>query len=129
MKGTEHPERAATGCAGRHHRGARPCESPATARLPSGFLAERLAGAVALWPTEEGRERAVQAYRDSRRAEQARHQEWEGGWQAPRSMAVRRLVADAFAPQTQLADQGEAQPELGGVQDLSSEDLAAMPVT
>ncbi|WP_344384682.1 hypothetical protein [Streptomyces thermolineatus] len=53
-------------------------DAPGIVYRPSGFLAGRLASAVALWPTEEGWERAVQTYRDSRRAEKARHQEWEG---------------------------------------------------
>ncbi|MEU5053539.1 helix-turn-helix domain-containing protein [Streptomyces sp. NPDC021096] len=73
-------------------------DAPERVHRPSGFLAGRLKGAVALWPTAEGRARAVQAYRDSRRAEQARHQEWEGDWQGPKSPAVQRLVAEAFAP-------------------------------
>lgn len=104
-------------------------DAPGIVHRPSGFLAGRLKGAVTLWPTEEGRERAVQAYRDSRRAEKARHQEWEGGWQAPRSMAVRRMVAEAFAPQTQPSCQGESLPELSGVEDLSPEDVADMRAT
>ncbi|MFJ2847012.1 winged helix-turn-helix domain-containing protein [Streptomyces griseofuscus] len=104
-------------------------DAPGIVHRSSGFLAGRLKGAVALWPTEEGRERAVQAYRDSRRAEKARHQEWEGAWQAPRSMAVRRMVAEAFAPQAQPSDQYESLPELGGVEDLSPEDRADMRAT
>ncbi|MEW2577726.1 helix-turn-helix domain-containing protein [Streptomyces syringium] len=104
-------------------------DAPGIVHRPSGFLAGRLKGAVALWPTEEGRERAVQAYRDSRRAEKSRHQEWEGTWQAPRSMAVRRMVAEAFAPQAQPSDQGESLPELGGVEDLSEQDVADMRAT
>ncbi|MFE3995186.1 winged helix-turn-helix domain-containing protein [Streptomyces goshikiensis] len=104
-------------------------DAPGTVHRPSGFLAGRLAGAVALWPTEEGRERAVQAYRDSRRAEKARHQEWEGAWQAPRSESVRRMVAEAFAPQTQPYAPGESLPELGGVEDLSEQDRADMQAT
>ncbi|MFD0449331.1 hypothetical protein ACFQ10_54405 [Streptomyces indonesiensis] len=76
-------------------------DAPSTVHRPSGFLAGRLKGATTLWPTAEGRARAVDAYRDSRRAEQARHQEWEGVWQAPRSESVRRLVAEAFAPRSQ----------------------------
>jgi len=83
---------------------------------------------VALWPTPEGRARAVQAYRDCRRAEQARHQEWEGDWQAPRSESVRRLVAEAFAPRTQLhdADQGEVLTASADIDDVSAEELAEM---
>ncbi|MDJ0385224.1 helix-turn-helix domain-containing protein [Streptomyces sp. G-G2] len=100
-------------------------DAPGTVHRPSGFLAGRLAGAVALWPTEEGRERAVQAYRDSRRAEKARHQEWEGAWHAPRSMAVRRMVAEAFAPQQPQydlpdghQDASETGPDVPGEEEL-----------
>ncbi|MFJ3714009.1 winged helix-turn-helix domain-containing protein [Streptomyces sp. NPDC090053] len=104
-------------------------DAPGIVHRPSGFLAGRLAGAVALWPIEEGRERAVQAYWDSRRAEKARRQEWKGAWQAPRSMAVCRMVAEAFALQEQPYVPGEAQPELGGVEDLSEQDVANMRAT
>ncbi|WP_229698914.1 hypothetical protein [Wenjunlia tyrosinilytica] len=102
---------------------------PARVDRPSGFLAQRLNGAVALWPDADGRTRAVQAYRDSRRAEQARHQEWEGDWEAPRCMAVRRLVAEALAPLAQPHDQGPALPELASIEDLSPQDLAEMRAT
>ncbi|MEV6439832.1 helix-turn-helix domain-containing protein [Streptomyces anulatus] len=104
-------------------------DAPGVIHRPSGFLARRLVGAVALWPTKEGRERAVEAYRDSRRAEKARHQEWEGAWQAPRSMAVRRLVAEALAPPPQPCASEEALPELAGVEDLSPEEVAGMRAT
>ncbi|MEU3407516.1 transcriptional regulator [Streptomyces sp. NPDC006670] len=101
-------------------------DAPERVHRPSGFLAGRLKGAVALWPHAEGRARAVQAYRDSRRAEQARHQEWEGLWQAPRSESVRRLVAEAFIPrQEQPMDSRQ-----GGVllAETSIDDLAAEEV-
>ncbi|MFJ2745386.1 transcriptional regulator [Streptomyces sp. NPDC087440] len=104
-------------------------DAPGIVHRPSGFLAGRLKGAVALWPTEEGRVRAVQAYRDSRRAETARHQEWDGVWQAPSSMAVRRMVAEVFAPQTQPCVKDQVLPELGGIEDLSPDDLADMRAT
>ncbi|MFD3665800.1 winged helix-turn-helix domain-containing protein [Streptomyces sp. NPDC058659] len=104
-------------------------DAPGTVHRPSGFLAGRLASAVALWPTEEGRQRAVQAYRDSRRAEKARHQEWEGAWTPPSSESVRRLVADAFTPQQQHEEPVEMQPALNGIEDLSPEDLADMRAT
>ncbi|MFE9334810.1 winged helix-turn-helix domain-containing protein [Streptomyces sp. NPDC006925] len=95
---------------------------PGIVHRPSGFLAGRLAGATALWPTEEGRQRAVQAYRDSRRAEKARHQEWEGAWQAPRSLAACRMVAEAFAPRAQQPlqpdQEGEVLPAQTGIDDL-----------
>lgn len=100
-------------------------DAPGVVHRPSGFLAGRLAGAVALWPTEEGRERAVQAYRDSRRAEKARHQEWEGDWTPPRSESVRRLVAAAFTPQQPQydlpdahQDAGESGPDVPGEEEL-----------
>ncbi|MEU6680941.1 transcriptional regulator [Streptomyces sp. NPDC046925] len=105
---------------------------PGTVHRPSGFLAGRLAGAVALWPTEEGRERAVQAYRDSRRAGRARHQEWEGAWQAPRSESVRRMVAEAFAPRPRLFE-GDGvlvgADSVTGVDDLSAEERADLRST
>ncbi|WP_331756074.1 helix-turn-helix domain-containing protein [Streptomyces sp. NBC_01643] len=100
-------------------------DAPGTVHRPSGFLAGRLSGAVALWPTEEGRERPVQAYRDSRRAEKARHQAWEGAWQAPRSESVRRMVAEAFAPSPQPPldeDQGEVLPAQTGIDDLGEQE-------
>ncbi|MFD5513913.1 winged helix-turn-helix domain-containing protein [Streptomyces sp. NPDC127051] len=99
-------------------------DAPERVHRPSGFLAGRLAGAVALWPTADGRARAVQAYRGSRRAEQARHQQWEGHWQAPSSESVRRLVAEAFIPrQHQPADdgQGEVLPVETRIDDLGEE--------
>ncbi|MYS39660.1 hypothetical protein K388_07418 [Streptomyces sp. KhCrAH-43] len=107
-------------------------DDPSIVHRPSGFLAGRLKGAVALWPTEEGRERAVQAYRDSRRAEKARHQEWEGDWTPPRSESVRRLVAAAFAPQQPQydlpdshQDAGETGPDVPGEEELKAlRDLA-----
>ncbi|MCX0241830.1 transcriptional regulator [Streptomyces drozdowiczii] len=100
-------------------------DAPGSVHRPSGFLAGRLKGAVALWPTKEGRERAVQAYRDSRRAEKARHQEWEGAWTSPRSESVRRLVANALAPQQPQYDipdghqgAGETGPDVPGEDEL-----------
>ncbi|MEU4955670.1 helix-turn-helix domain-containing protein [Streptomyces lavendulae] len=105
-------------------------DAPGTVHRPSGFLAGRLAGAVALWPTEEGRERAVQAYRDSRRAEKARHQEWEGQWQAPTSESVRRLVIASIPRQQQPAvdTQGEVLPDQTGIDDLDQEQRTVLRV-
>ncbi|CAL9636921.1 hypothetical protein SUDANB120_06231 (plasmid) [Streptomyces sp. enrichment culture] len=97
-------------------------DAPGTVHRPSGFLAGRLASAVAQWPSEEGRERAVQAYRDSRRAKRARHQEWEGHWQAPVSESVRRLVVASIPCQQQADDvQGEVLPDQTGIDDLDRE--------
>ncbi|MGW3982801.1 transcriptional regulator [Streptomyces mirabilis] len=108
-------------------------DAPERVHRPSGFLAGRLAGAVALWPNPEGRARAVQAYRDSRRAEQARHQEWEAsGDDAPRSQAARNLWGRAVDTVKQIARQQE-QPAsnegpagLVGIEGVSDEDLADM---
>ncbi|MFE5549229.1 hypothetical protein ACFQ71_36155 [Streptomyces sp. NPDC056534] len=44
-------------------------DAPGTVHRPSGFLAGQLKTATAQWQHAEGRARAVQAYRDSRRAE------------------------------------------------------------
>ncbi|MEU9943135.1 helix-turn-helix domain-containing protein [Streptomyces lavendulae] len=100
-------------------------DAPGTVHRPSGFLAGRLKTATAQWPHAEGRARAVQAYRDSRRAEKARHQEWEGDWTPPRSESVRRLVADAFAPQRPQynlpdghQDAGQTGPDVPGEEEL-----------
>ncbi|MER5465554.1 helix-turn-helix domain-containing protein [Streptomyces sp. NPDC002668] len=101
-------------------------DAPGQVHRPSGFLAQRLKSAVALWPHAEGRARAVEAARDSRRAEKARHAEWEGVWRAPRSESVRRLVAEAFAPKWQQHDQHEALPALDGLEGLSEQEMAAM---
>ncbi|GGZ18506.1 helix-turn-helix domain-containing protein [Streptomyces nitrosporeus] len=100
-------------------------DAPGTVHRPSGFLAGRLKTATAQWPHAEGRARAVQAYLDSRRAEKARHQEWEGDWTPPRSESVRRLVAEAFAPQQPQydlpdghQDAGETGPDVPGEEEL-----------
>ncbi|MFC9622049.1 winged helix-turn-helix domain-containing protein [Streptomyces sp. NPDC056930] len=100
-------------------------DAPGTVHRPSGFLAGRLKTATAQWPHAEGRARAVQAYRDSRRAEKARHQEWEGDWTPPRSESVRRLVAAAFTPQQpqydipdRHQDARETGPDVPGEEEL-----------
>ncbi|MFF9593840.1 hypothetical protein ACF1FX_32430 [Streptomyces sp. NPDC014646] len=103
-------------------------DAPGIVHRPSGFLAGRLKGAVALWPTKEGRERAVQAYRDSRCAEKARHQEWEGDWTPPRSESVRRLVAAAVTPQQPQYDHQDASetgPDVPGEEELKEFRAAA----
>ncbi|MEU6331489.1 helix-turn-helix domain-containing protein [Streptomyces sp. NPDC047049] len=67
-----------------------------TVHRPSGFLARRLAGALRRFDTPAKRQALVTWWRDSREAERARHVEWEGAWQAPRSRAVTRLVRQAI---------------------------------
>ncbi|MGW0669804.1 helix-turn-helix domain-containing protein [Streptomyces sp. NPDC002746] len=88
-------------------------DAPGTVHRPSGFLAGRLKTATAQWPHAEGRARAVQAYRDSRCAEKARHQEWEGDWTPPRSESVRRLVAAALTPQQPQYDLPDSHQDAG----------------
>ncbi len=73
-------------------------EAPARCiHRPTGFLANRLRGAHELYDTPGKRARIVAWWRDSRYAEQARHAEWEGDWQAPTSRAVARQVDAALA--------------------------------
>ncbi|TJZ97443.1 hypothetical protein [Actinacidiphila oryziradicis] len=72
-------------------------DAPQAVRRPSGFLARRLEHATTLWPDAAGRARAVEAARDSQRAEHARHVEWEGDWQMPRSAAVLAEVRASFS--------------------------------
>ncbi|MGW7276095.1 transcriptional regulator [Streptomyces sp. NPDC054864] len=106
-------------------------DAPAIVHRPSGFLATRLKTATAEWPTAEGRARAVQAYWDSRRAEGARHQEWEGVWQAPHSESVRRLVTEVFAPRPQQPDedQSEAPPDQTGIDYQGEQERADLQAT
>lgn len=65
---------------------------------PSGFLANRLKGVHLLFDTPDKRARIVSWWRDSPAARQARHTEWEGAWQPPRSYRVARLVTQSLAP-------------------------------
>ncbi|MFJ6661592.1 transcriptional regulator [Streptomyces sp. NPDC091377] len=71
-------------------------DAPQQVRRPSGLLAQRLESPLRLWPTAEGRARAVEAYRESRRAEHARHAEWEGS-DGPTSQFVARLFRETRA--------------------------------
>ncbi|MCX2927914.1 transcriptional regulator [Streptomyces sp. NEAU-W12] len=96
-------------------------DAPKRVLRPSGFLAQRLDGAVRLWPTAEGRARAVEAYRASRRAEQARHAEWEGSG-APSSQFAARLFCEAAA-QVRQHDQPPAQL----LYTLTTDDVPAAP--
>lgn len=76
-------------------------DAPARVLHPSGLLARRLDGALRLWPTAEERARVVAVYREPRRAEQARHIEWEGSG-GPARQSVARLV-DERAPRGRAA--------------------------
>lgn len=75
---------------------------------PSGFLASRLNGAHLLYDTETKRQKIVTWWRESRRAEQDRHAEWLGDWQAPASRAVARQVDEVFTQMQASAHDGPA---------------------
>ncbi|MEU9998052.1 helix-turn-helix domain-containing protein [Streptomyces sp. NPDC050848] len=90
-------------------------------RRPSAFLAHRLKGATQLWDTAEKRDRAVEAWRECRRAEQQRHAEWTVEQDGPTSRVVRRQVDEAFAA---VAAAGKADAiEVAVDTDLVLEDL------
>ncbi|MFI9778609.1 winged helix-turn-helix domain-containing protein [Streptomyces sp. NPDC051956] len=68
-------------------------------RRCSGFLAYRITGAHQLFTTPERRKTAVDAWQESRLAEQQRHSGYDNGFTGggPSSPAVQNLVAEAFA--------------------------------
>jgi hypothetical protein len=94
----------------------------------SGFLAYRIAGAHQLWTTKDRRRTAVEAWQDSRRAEQDRHAEFApaGPVAGPKSPAARRAMDEAFAAiQARLAPempQVELSP-LGSIDDLTRQEV------
>lgn len=63
---------------------------------PSGYLAHRISGAHNLYNTPQRRRTAVEAWQDSRRAEQDRHREQDAQQQGPASHGARRMWADAL---------------------------------
>ncbi|MER6316473.1 transcriptional regulator [Streptomyces sp. NPDC001581] len=67
-----------------------------TVHRPSGFLADRLRGAHELYNTVARRQAIVDWWRDSRKATQARHAEWDNSWNAPRRASITRAVEAAF---------------------------------
>ncbi|MEV5279687.1 hypothetical protein ACFYMW_25475 [Streptomyces sp. NPDC006692] len=50
--------------------------APERVARPSGFLARRLQGSTVIWPTEDGRRRAVEADRDSVRSRRNRQADY-----------------------------------------------------
>ncbi|MFH0246170.1 winged helix-turn-helix domain-containing protein [Streptomyces sp. HK10] len=100
----------------------------------SGLLAVLLRGAERVLGTAAKRADAVNRWREdveaARRARirqvRARAERYDGDWQAPRSAAVRRLVAEAFAPRPEAHTAAETLPALDGPQDLTVEELQAM---
>ncbi|GAA2815036.1 hypothetical protein GCM10010441_44570 [Kitasatospora paracochleata] len=80
---------------------------------PSGLLAHRLRGMTQMpgWRTPKERAAQVEHWRESRSAEQTRHNrhsdEWRlTDWQAPATRAVGRMVDDVFAQVRQAGGQG-----------------------
>jgi len=94
----------------------------------SGFLAYRIGGAHQLWNTKDRRRTAVEAWQDSRRAEQDRHTEFApaGPVAGPKSPAARRAMDEAFAAiQARLAPEMpevELSP-LGSIDDLTRQEV------
>ncbi|MFD3422648.1 helix-turn-helix domain-containing protein [Streptomyces decoyicus] len=106
----------------------------ARVRRASGLLAVLLRSAVRVLDTPDKRAAAVtdwrQAVEAARRGRiqqvRARAERYDGDWQAPRSAAVRRLVAEAFSPEHEADPQVEALPALGGPQDLTDAEVKVM---
>lgn len=87
-------------------------------RRPSGLLAHRLQGVTGMpgWQTPTQRAAAVETMRESRRAEHARHDRTNAGWdlnntQAPTSGAVRRLYAGAATRVREIQQQQRDAPD------------------
>ncbi|MDJ0342825.1 helix-turn-helix domain-containing protein [Streptomyces sp. H10-C2] len=79
-------------------------QSPAQrVHRPSGFLASRLRGVEQVYDTPAKRANLVTWWRDSRRAEQDRHDDWAGAWQAPTDRSLVRRVDAVFADVRQAA--------------------------
>ncbi|WP_019061509.1 helix-turn-helix domain-containing protein [Streptomyces prunicolor] len=106
-------------------------------RRASGLLAVLLHRAHELLDTQEKRDLAVDQWHTA--AEMARRhriqsvrgrgERFDGDWEAPRSAAVQRLVAEAIAATAAPAAAGEALPDLAGPQELSAEELQVMRQT
>jgi hypothetical protein len=99
-------------------------------RRPSAVLAYRLASCHLLYTTPERRKVLVEDWQDSRRAEQARHQDadFQDLGDGPRSIAARRAMDEAFAAiQARLladADPVDCSPLT--LEDLSRDEIVAM---
>lgn len=93
-------------------------------RRPSGLLGYRLKGVTGLpgWQTKEQRAAAVETMRDCRRAEYARHAEYEGDWQAPRR---RGLAEQVMAGLAQGLAAYSARQAAEGLDDLGDHNAAA----
>ncbi|MEW2402093.1 transcriptional regulator [Streptomyces sp. NPDC046862] len=95
------------------------------ARRPSGLLAYRLACCQLLYTTPERRKTLVLAWQESRANEQARHTGFDGFGGAPKSLATRRAVDEAF---TAIRDRLAADYEPVDSSPLALEDLTRQEV-
>lgn len=106
-------------------------------RRATGFLAILLSHASGTLDTPAKRSTAVARWRDAEetarrtriRQERARAERYDCEWRAPRSMAVRRMVAHALAPKPDPQQKVAALPNLGGPQNLTGEELEVMRET
>jgi DNA-binding transcriptional ArsR family regulator len=97
-------------------------------RRPSGILAHRLGNFHNLYTTPERRRTAVEAWQESRAAEQARHRGYDDVGNGPKSLAARRAMDEAFtvirdrlAADTEPVDCGPL-----AIEDLSRDEITAM---
>nr|WP_024126501.1 helix-turn-helix domain-containing protein [Streptomyces sp. FR1]AHE39120.1 Hypothetical protein pFRL3_343 [Streptomyces sp. FR1] len=110
---------------------------PTLVRRASGLLATLLNGAHRLLDTQEKRGLAVAQWHAAEEAARRhriqsvrqRNERFDGDWQAPRSAAVQRMVAEAIAATATPSTPGEALPDLAGPQDLTAEELQVMRQT
>lgn len=106
-------------------------------RRASGLLAVLLSGAHKLLDTQDKRDLAVAQWHAAAEAARRhriqsvrqRSERFDGDWQAPRSVAVQRMVADAIAAAAAPAAPAEALPDLTGPRDLTDEELQVMRQT
>ncbi len=92
---------------------------------PVGLLASRLQAAPGTWARPEARARAVEAMRDSRRAERERHEELDMLWQPPTSQATARAFQEAVRGLDSAGighDEGEVLT-MGSTIDIAPEEL------
>ncbi|MDX3066045.1 MULTISPECIES: helix-turn-helix domain-containing protein [Streptomyces] len=109
----------------------------ARVRRASGLLAVLLSGAHKVLDTQDKRDLAVAQWHAASEAARRhriqsvrqRSERFDGDWQAPRSAAVQRMVADAIAATAAPAAPAEALPDLTGPQDLTAEELQVMRQT
>ncbi|MEV7887472.1 helix-turn-helix domain-containing protein [Streptomyces sp. NPDC002817] len=106
-------------------------------RRASGLLAVLLNNAHKILDTQDKRDQAVAQWHAATEAARRhriqsvrrRSERFVGDWEAPRSAAVRRLVAEAITATAAPAAPGEALPDLCGPQDLTVEELQVMRQT